>query len=325
MKQIILLQAVFLLVFNSLSGQNSDQYKLNIKSAEQLYQTKSYAASAQKYADAFAANGNKALKSDRYNAACSMALAGSTEAAFEQLFKIAREDNYIEFDHLIVDADLDKLHNDPRWEQLKAEVKKNKEKAEASLDKPLVAKLDTIFRDDQQSRMKLKPTTEQYGENSNELKSLKRRISELDSINVIKVARILDERGWLGADVIGQQGNTTLFLVIQHANLDVQLKYLPMMRDAVQKGNAQASGLALLEDRIALRQGKRQIYGSQIGKDPDTGANYVAPLEDPDNVDKRRAQVGLGPIAEYVLKYNITWDVETYKKQLPEIEAKRKN
>ena len=59
-----------------------------------------------------------------------------------------------------------------------------------------------------------------------------------DSINLIKVMKILDERGWLGKNVVGTQGNQTLFLVIQHADLEYQQKYLPMMREAVKDGNA---------------------------------------------------------------------------------------
>jgi hypothetical protein len=49
-------------------------------------------------------------------------------------------------------------------------------------------------------------------------------------------------------------------------------------------------------------------------------------LADPDHVDERRASVGLQPLAAYVEHWKITWDVEAYKKQLPELEAKlRKN
>ena len=57
-------------------------------------------------------------------------------------------------------------------------------------------------------------------------------------------------------------------------------------------GNAMRPDLALLEDRVALRQGKKQIYGSQIGMDPETGEYFVSPLEDPDNVVERRIKMG---------------------------------
>jgi hypothetical protein len=149
-------------------------------------------------------------------------------------------------------------------------------------------------------------------------------INKIDSINLIKVKQILDQYGWLGADVIGSNGNLTLFLVIQHADLASQEKYLPMLREAVKNKKASASNLALLEDRVALRQGKKQIYGTQIERDKVTNSYYISPLEDPDNVDKRRAAVGLQPLGEYVKQWQIKWDVEQYKRDLPTIEAKEK-
>jgi hypothetical protein len=142
-------------------------------------------------------------------------------------------------------------------------------------------------------------------------------IAQYDSLNLISIVSILDKHGWLGPEIIGEQGNSTLFLVIQHANITTQQKYLPMMREAVKKGNARPSSLALLEDRVLLRTGKNQIYGSQIGIDSNTNLNYVLPLDDPDNVDKRRAEVGLQPLADYISLWNLTWDVEAYKKELP--------
>lgn len=75
---------------------------------------------------------------------------------------------------------------------------------------------------------------------------------------------------------------------------------------------------------MALGEGRKQTYGSQIGFDESTNKYYVLPLEDPDRVDQRRASVGLGSLADYVKRWDIAWDVEAYKKQLPEIEALQK-
>ena len=154
------------------------------------------------------------------------------------------------------------------------------------------------------------------------MKALWATINLKDSINLLKTKAILDKYGWLGKDIIGEQGNTTLFLIIQHADLTTQTKYLPMMREAVAHGNATAANLALLEDRVAIRQGKKQIYGSQIARDPGTKEYYVSPLDDPDNVDKRRANVGLNTMAEYVQYWQMKWDPESYKKELPKIIAR---
>jgi hypothetical protein len=70
---------------------------------------------------------------------------------------------------------------------------------------------------------------------------------------------------------------------------------------------------------VALRKGGKQIYGSQIGTYPKTGEYYLLPLSDPDNVDKRRSEVGLGPLQEYLSRWNMTWDAEEYNKNLPEL------
>ncbi|MFW5759262.1 MAG: DUF6624 domain-containing protein, partial [Bacteroidota bacterium] len=109
-------------------------------------------------------------------------------------------------------------------------------------------------------------------------------------------------------------------LVIQHADLETQVEYLPLLQKAVKKENAKASSLALLEDRIALRQGKFQTYGSQIWTNPETGELFVAPLIDPENVDKRRAEVGLGTLSSYLKQWQLEWNVEGYLKKLPEYE-----
>ncbi len=182
--------------------------------------------------------------------------------------------------------------------------------------------LDSIHFKDQHLRLQLDSFERIYNFQSPEMQSLYNKMSVQDSENLKAVKHILDNYGWLGANVIGKQGNNTLFLVIQHADQITQEKYLPMMREAVKNGNAQKSTLALLEDRVAIGQGKKQIYGSQLGMYFDDNKYFLRPLTDPDNVDKRRAEVGLPSLASYLSRWGIIWDVEQYKKDLPAIEAK---
>ncbi len=324
MKQTALI-LTFILSTTLTFGQNIPrEYFDLVKIADSLYNTKDFRNSANKYSEAFKANGWKGFSNDRYNAACSWALATVPDSAFFQLDRIATLMNYTNFGHITTDPDLNSLHNDNRWKPLLEKIKQNKDKAEANFNKPLVATLDSIYVEDQKYRQQIDGIEKKYGWESKEMKDHWKVISEKDSINLIKVKAILDKYGWLGADVVGGQGNSTLFLVIQHSDQATQEMYLPMMREAVKNGKAQGSSLALLEDRVALGQGKRQIYGSQIGRDPETQIYYVSPLEDPDNVDKRRAEVGLGPLSKYVSRWQIKWDVEQYKKDLPKLEENRK-
>lgn len=304
--------------------EDKEKYAILIKEAWKLYEQKDYVNSSKKYQEGFDAIGGKAYPNDRYNASCSFSLAENSERAFYHLFRLANDSKYSNLGHLTTDTDLDFLHKDKRWNELIAIVKTNKEIEEKDLDKPLVAKLEKIYTEDQKYRKQINGIKEKYGWESDEMKAHWKIIHEKDSINLIEVQKILDTKGWLGKDVVGRQGNTTLFLVIQHSDIDVQLKYLPMMREAVKKGNANPSSLALLEDRIALRQGKRQIYGSQIHKDKETGEMYVAPLIDPENVNKRRAEVGLGKLEDYVGHWNLVWDVKKHIERTAKIEAEKK-
>jgi hypothetical protein len=292
-----------------------------VEEAASQMEKKAYRKAGETYSKAFAAFGGKGYVDDRYNAACAWSLAGNNDSAFVQLEKIATRAGFADYNNLVTDADLNKLHSDKRWKPLCALVKQNKDKAEANLDKALVAQLDTIYTADQGGRIRVHDVQEKYGFGSAEVKKVWDTINHNDSINLVKIKSIIDKYGWPGPDVAGRQGATTVFLVIQHADIATQEQYLPLMRDAVKAKKAEPSSLALLEDRVALRQGKKQIYGSQIGID-DKGGYYVDDLMDPDNVDKRRAEVGLGPLADYVQNWHLTWDAEAYKKQLPTIEER---
>ena len=321
-----LLLILGLLAFNFSFGQNQEKYAALVEEAWSLYETKEYQKSAEKYKAAFDQLDGKAYSDDRYNAACSYALAGDAENSFYHLFYLAENPNikYMDLGHLTTDTDLSSLHSDGRWNKLIKTVTANKQEYEKDLDLPLVAILDSIYQLDQGYRRQIRDIEQKYGRNSAEMQAHWKLIQDADAINLVKITKILDERGWLGAKVIGDQGNSTLFLVIQHADLETQVKYLPMMREAVSQGNASASSLALFEDRVALRQGKRQIYGSQIGRDQATGEYYVSPLVEPEKVNERRAEVGLGSIEDYVSNWGMTWDVEKHKAQTKKIESGKK-
>jgi hypothetical protein len=304
--------------------QEQARYDSLINEAVAHYKTKDFAASAKLFSSAFESLDWKGYRNDRYNAACSWAHAHVPDSAFFQLFRISDLMKFQDLDLITTDTDLVSLHADPRWNKVVAEVKANKDLAEANWDRPLMHTLDSILDEDQRYRRQLREVEEQYGGDSEEMKALWHTMDVADSTNLLLVSKVLDKRGWLGPDIIGQNGNATLFLVIQHADQATQEHYLPMMRTAVADGNAYPADLALLEDRVALGEGKRQIYGSQIGRDNDTGEFYVSPLEDPDHVDERRAAVGLGPLADYVANWDIIWDVGAYKADLPALEARER-
>ena len=296
---------------------NAQEYSKLISDANKLYETKDYKMSTDLYSKAFKIESNN--PSHLYNGACASSLAGNTKKAFKWL-NLSIEKGWTNLRHLNSDTDLQNLHSKKEWGKTIEKLEKKLALIEANFDKPLQAELLTIYDEDQKYRKQIHETLKKFSDDSKEMQDLWKMTLHNDSINLLKVKKILDEKGWVGKDKVGAQANSVFFLVIQHSDLETQKKYLPMMREAVTKGNASASSLALLIDRIEIREGRKQIYGSQIGTKPNTKTQYVLPLIDPDNVDKRRSEVGLGSISDYVKNWNLIWDVEKYKSELPELE-----
>ncbi|MBP1163823.1 hypothetical protein JOE44_000707 [Chryseobacterium sp. PvR013] len=310
----------FLLLF-LFTSINAQEYSKLISEANKLYETKDYKMSADLYDKAFKIESEN--PSHLYNGACSSSLAGDTKKAFKWL-NLSIEKGWTNLKHLNSDTDLENLHSKKEWGKTIEKLEKKLALIEANYDKPLQAELLAIHEEDQKYRVQMNETQKKFGPNSKEMNDLWRITNQKDSINLLKVKKILDEKGWVGKDKVGAQANSALFLVIQHSDLETQKKYLPMMKEAVTKGNASPGSLALLIDRIEIREGRKQIYGSQIGIIQSNNTFYVSPLIDPDNVDKRRTEVGLGPISDYLKNWNLVWDVEKYKRELPELEKLNK-
>lgn len=297
-----------------------DEYFVYVNKADSLFKIKNYKKSAEYFSKAFVSCNNVGFPKHKYRAARSWALDSNLDSAFFYLNQLAFEGEFADYESLNLDTNFTILHGDKRWLKIKNQVSINKAVKEKKFIKPLADGLDSVYETDQKYRSELDEIAKKHGWGSKEIQSQWQIISHYDSINLIKVSNILDKYGWLGFEEIGDKGNMTLFLVVQHSDLTVQEKYLPLMRKAVKNGKAKSSQLALLEDRVALRKGKRQIYGSQIGQNHTTNLYYVSPLEDPENVDMRRAEVGLGSLDDYVKQWEIVWDVNQYKIDLPKLE-----
>lgn len=175
------------------------------------------------------------------------------------------------------------------------------------VNKTLAAKMDSLYQEDQKYRLELSKL-EKQGAPKKQLDSLRKIVSAKDSTNLILVRQLIDKHGWLGAQDIGFQGTQALFLVIQHADLKTQKKYYPLIRKAEKEGNILSSNVAILEDRIAVREGKNQPYGSQGIYDAVNKKSLIYPVKDLKNLDSLRKSRGLPPMKEY--KKN--WDVDEY-------------
>lgn len=121
----------------------------------------------------------------------------------------------------------------------------------------------------------------------------------VDADNTAALARILDTYGWPGLSLVGERAATAAWLIAQHAPLDFQLHALSLLRDATSRSEAPAWHVAYLVDRCLMHQGEPQLYGTQYLDTADGRGMRLWTVVDPDHLDARRAEVGLGPHTEY--------------------------
>lgn len=131
-------------------------------------------------------------------------------------------------------------------------------------------------------------------------RALVKRIQSVDKANTAWLKRVVQQYGWPGESLVGKDGASAAWLLVQHADLDpdFQKQCLKLMGKAVQAGEASGQDYAYLTDRVRTKEGQPQVYGTQL-KFAD-GKYVPLPIEDEANVDKRRAAVGLPPLAEYL-------------------------
>ena len=188
----------------------------------------------------------------------------------------------------------------------------------------LIAMLDSIWTTEQQPITLRDSMIELYGADSKEAEKYQLIYEKNHAINEEKITNLLDSKGWPEKSVIGEQGNWTICNVIQHAENDVRVKYLPMMKEAVLAKQLQPRFLVRAQDRIATEQGQLQIYGGQMKYYPETKSFNVWPVFEPENIDKRRAEIGLEPIAEFLkARFNFDWNLEEQIQRSKEFEAQQ--
>lgn len=93
-----------------------------------------------------------------------------------------------------------------------------------------------------------------------------------------------------------------VWLIIDHAPLKEQKRYLPLLREAAGRGVISAYKLATLEDRVAMYEERPQRCGTQSYQTNVGGETviYIWPVAHPERLDSLRGSIGTCPMAEYV-------------------------
>ena len=131
---------------------------------------------------------------------------------------------------------------------------------------------------------------------------------KLDLANLKLLDSIVCKFGWPGSDAVGPRASFAAFLIVQHAELAVQESYLPTLQKAAAAKQAVPSQVAILEDRVNVRNKRPQRYASQLCFLK--GGGYAwQPVENEDEaaIDAARETVGLGTIKSYAANFKIEY------------------
>ena len=121
-----------------------------------------------------------------------------------------------------------------------------------------------------------------------------------DSANTNWLKAYVARWGWPTGAQIGREAVNAAFLIVQHAVHDTAFMraMLPAIVKSYERGDLNGSAVALLTDRIEVKAGRPQVYGTQLSFK--NGRWVLDPIGDSAHVDERRRKMGLPPLAEYL-------------------------
>lgn len=125
-------------------------------------------------------------------------------------------------------------------------------------------------------------------------------VAGVDQANAELLQLVLHSCGWPDSIRFSQEADYAAWLLAQHADdhPSLQGRALLLVREAVARGGAQPEHVAYLEDRINVREGRPQVYGTQGACNSD-GSWNEAPTLNPSMLDERRSAVGLESMLQY--------------------------
>ena len=235
---------------------------------------------------------NKPGASLVYNTACCTSLAGEPGKALELLDR-ASTIGMITVADAEADGDLAAARALPAWPAMRGTLAKREDARLAGLDRALRSELLKRQHLDQDIRNRAMAAGNPLS------KALMDEWTRIDHDNTEWMKTVIAKHGWPGKNLVGEDGANAAWLFVQHADMDkpFQKQAILLLEAAVAKGEASGQQLAYLSDRVLTGEGKPQRYGTQFHEVD--GKLVPQLIEDAAHVDERRANVGLGTLAEY--------------------------
>lgn len=180
-------------------------------------------------------------------------------------------------------------------------------RSNAQINIKLAKTIDSLYEADQSVQIELKRMYEQNApKDSLKLQDSLKKATYHNGTSQSK--KIYAQFGYPTEKMVGVDAAHHFFVLIQHSDSDrdFQITMLPILDKFSKNGEILRKDYAYLYDRVQHNTGGKQLYGTQPAYDQsgnlfDANNKIIYPpdLADPENVDQRRKEVGLGPIEAY--------------------------
>lgn len=139
---------------------------------------------------------------------------------------------------------------------------------------------------------------------------------KIDKPNTKRLEEIYAQNGFPTAKTVGKDGVDAFMLILQHApDETLRLKLLKPIEKAFKRKEISANEYTNYVDRLLVRQGKLQIYGSNF--EMKDGKLVMSEVKDLKNLDKIRLKVGLPTIKEYAEMLQKAYNLEVEIPAMP--------
>jgi hypothetical protein len=130
-------------------------------------------------------------------------------------------------------------------------------------------------------------------------KGYNKEMEALHIKNADQLNEIIESIGFPSMEKVGKEANEAAWLIIQHAisKPEFMRKCLTMMGKQVKQTLEERRQMAYLMDRIAVFEGKPQLYGTQFDWD-EKGLLHPSPHDGLERVNKRRKSIGFNSLEE---------------------------
>lgn len=131
---------------------------------------------------------------------------------------------------------------------------------------------------------------------------------EIDHQNLTKIISLIEKCGMPTLEEVDDVQMSAIWVVFQHGDNANRKKYLPQLELSAKNGDLKATQIAMMKDRTLMMDNEPQVYGTQVTKNEGEWTLYN--LDKPETVNKRRAELGFEPLQEYLVRWNIEFNIK---------------